>query len=90
MTLTCAYRNPGVLGLETLTTKTSENGPKARTPKTKSSIDSAEEALFLPKFTASSDPGRSEALDLSSTTRNDGIRDLIRERTDACPWDGKP
>jgi hypothetical protein len=74
-----------VFGLETFTTKTSEYGPKARTPDTKSSMDSAEDALFFPRLTASSEPDRKAALDSSSTEKNDGIRARNRERTDACP-----
>lgn len=79
------YRKPGVLGLETLITSTSEYGPNARTPETKSSIDSAGDALFFPRLTASTDPGRSEALEELSAEKNDGMRARSRERTEAWP-----
>lgn len=79
------YRKPGVLGLETLITKTSEYVPNARTPETKSSIDSAGDALFFPRLTASIDPGRSEAFEELSADKNDGMRARNRERTDAWP-----
>ena len=79
------YRNPGVFGLETFTTSTSEYGPNARTPETKSSIESAGDALFLPKLTASSEPERNAALQLLSTEENDGMRARNRERTEVCP-----
>ena len=79
------HRKPGVFGLDTLTTNTSEYGPKVRTPKTKSSIDSGVEVLFFPRLTARSAPCRSDEVEKSSAEKNDGIRARNRERTDAWP-----
>ena len=83
------YRRPGVLGLDTFTTKTSAKGPNTRTPEIKSSIESAGDSLFLPRLTASTAPSRRAALS-GGPPKKFGIRARIRERTEECPCDGKP
>jgi hypothetical protein len=75
-----AHRRPGVLGLETFTTRTSEYGPNMRTPATKSSIESAGDSLFLPRLTARIEPGR-RAADLCSDLKA-GIRARSRDSID--------
>ena len=87
--LQLTYRRPGVLGLDTFTTKTSAKGPNARTPETKSSRESAGDSLFLPRLTASTAPSRRAARS-GGLPKNLGIRACIRERTEECPCDGNP
>lgn len=85
------YLNPGVFGLDTLTTSTSEYGPNVWTPAMKSSIESCADSLFFPRFTASIEPSRKAAVEDSVVGYlKSGIRFLNRARTDACPCEGNP
>ena len=76
------YLSPGVFGLETLITNTSAYGPNASTPVTKSAIESTRDALFLPKLTARTEPGRWDAGASTFFDWNGEIRVRSRDRTD--------
>ena len=75
--------SPGVFGLETLITNTSAYGLKVSTPDTKSAIESEGDALFFPKLTARTEPGRRDAGMPMFSGRNGEIRARNRDRTDA-------
>ena len=59
------------------------------TPVTKSSIESTGEVLFLPKLTANIAFSRRAAWP-GSPDMNVGILARMRDRTEACPCEGKP
>ena len=59
------------------------------TPATKSSMESAGEALFFPRLTASIASSRRAARS-GLCDRKGGILARMRDRTNACPCEGKP